>query len=84
LSLSVHPNPFNPSTTITYSVRVAGPASVAVYDALGRLIDTLVDREFRSPSEYSIRYTAPASSGVYFFRIESAGEVRTVKTTLLK
>jgi hypothetical protein len=84
LSLSVHPNPFNPSTTITYSVRVAGPVSVVVYDVLGRLIDTLVDREFRSPSEYSIRYTAPASSGVYFFRIESAGEVRTVKTTLLK
>jgi hypothetical protein len=83
-SLSAHPNPFNPATTIVYSVEEAGPVTVAVYDAAGTLIDTLVDNEHREATEYRIEYRPRGASGVYFVRLESGRQVRNAKLVLLK
>lgn len=44
LTVAAHPNPFNPTTTITFTTPQDGPVSVALYDARGRLVRTLADR----------------------------------------
>ncbi|MCE5270979.1 T9SS type A sorting domain-containing protein [bacterium] len=86
------PNPFNPATTISYTVP-EGQASVRVridiFDSAGHLVRTLVDTE-RAPGTHSVfwdglgREGRPAASGVYFYRL-SAGEINlTRKMVLLK
>jgi hypothetical protein len=83
--MPVWPNPFNPETTIRYSVSQSSHVRVDVYDALGRLIATLVDEE-REPGEYTYRRIAGAagelSSGVYFIRM-SAGSFTGFQKVLL-
>jgi hypothetical protein len=89
LSVSNFPNPFNPRTTVSYTVPSRGHARVAVYDLRGSRVATLFDGE-RGAGAYSIDWNgrtnagAIASSGVYFARIEHHGVVRTKKMVLLK
>ncbi len=63
------PNPFNPTTTIRYSVARAGKVTLVVYDVLGRTVTTLVN-EYKSPGEYWAVFDAKnLSTGVYYYRI---------------
>jgi hypothetical protein len=83
------PNPFNPSTTIRYSVSEAGHVSLKVYDARGALVRTLVDKEMASGNEQVMWDGKDArghqvSTGVYFYRLEASGKVYTRKMMLLK
>jgi hypothetical protein len=85
LSVSNYPNPFNPATTVKYTVPQRGRVRVAIYDARGALVTTLVDKE-RAAAAYSIDWKpgAAVGSGVYFARIEQNGATRTHKLVLLK
>ncbi len=88
LSVSNYPNPFNPRTTVSYTVPSRGRVSVAVYDARGERVATLFDGE-RSPGAFSVDWdgrtdAAGAASGVYFARIEHASGTRSKKMVLLK
>jgi hypothetical protein len=89
LSISAYPNPFNPETTLRYTIPSSGHVTVGVYDLQGRLVATLFDGE-RAAGVYSVKWNgrnndaAIAASGVYFARIESGGAVRTYKLVLLK
>jgi hypothetical protein len=47
-ALAAHPDPFNPSTTLSFAVPSTGRTSLAIYDAQGREVVTLVDKEARS------------------------------------
>jgi hypothetical protein len=78
------PNPFNPATTITYAVPKSGPVTLAVFDAKGRLVDTLVEGATRERGNYRIQYRLSAASGVYFVKIDAGGETATQKIVLLK
>jgi hypothetical protein len=61
-----YPNPFNPSTTIRYRLPKSAYVSLKIYDALGRLVTTLVDG-VQAPMSYRIQWDGSAvSSGVYF------------------
>lgn len=85
LSVSTHPNPFNPSTTVSYTVPSAGRVTVAVHDVHGNRVATLVDADH--PAGAYTRQWNPGgalSSGVYFVRIEHNGAVRMKKMVLLK
>jgi hypothetical protein len=84
LDLQVHPNPFNPATTITYAVPRAGAVTVSVYDVTGRLVDTLVDNAYREAQEYRMTYRPSAATGVYFVRVSAGGEAKTTRIVLLK
>jgi photosystem II stability/assembly factor-like uncharacterized protein len=69
-----HPNPFNPSTTITYDLPTASRVKLTVFDALGQELAVLVDEE-QPAGRFSVDFsTASAkkemSSGVYYYRIE--------------
>ena len=79
-----YPNPFNPATQIEYSVPEASHVRLTVYDMLGREIAVLVDQN-REPGSYQVSFDASAlSSGVYLYRLESAGQTLTRKMTLVK
>ena len=89
LSLSNYPNPFNPRTTVSYTVPSRGHVTVSIFDASGAYVATLFDGE-RDAGAYRINWdgrtenAAVAASGVYFARIEHASGVRTRKMVLLK
>ena len=73
-----HPNPFNPVTTITYTMPRAGHLSVKVFDLRGALVRTLVD-EVRPAGEGQAVWDgrdaqgAQAASGVYFYEARTGG-----------
>jgi hypothetical protein len=85
-----HPNPFNPTTTIDYSIAQAGHVSLKVYNVAGQLVRTLVD-EVQSPETvepviWDGRNEAgqAVSSGVYFYKLTAKGYQQTKKMVLLK
>jgi hypothetical protein len=82
--LAVNPNPFNPSTTVSYTVPSDGPVILAVYDILGRKVATLAEGHHASGT-YSVRWDGRnAASGMYFCRIQTAGREETVKMALVR
>ncbi|MBO6585002.1 MAG: T9SS type A sorting domain-containing protein [Gracilimonas sp.] len=81
---NAYPNPFNPTTTISYSIPEAGDVRLTVYNLVGQKISTLVN-ERQSAGSYQIDFDAgQLSSGIYFYRLEAGGQVRVKKMTLLK
>lgn len=79
------PNPFNASTLISYSVGSPGHVSLIVCNALGQVVDTLVDRVQPSGS-YSVSWepAAGVSSGVYLARLVTPDAMETRKLMLLR
>ena len=83
------PNPFNPSTTIDYSLAKAGHVDLTVYNATGQKIATLVD-DRQSSGHYSITWNgrddrgAEMTSGVYFCRMVAGGATKSIKMILMK
>jgi hypothetical protein len=83
-ALEIYPNPFNPATTITYRVARPGPVTLSIYDVHGRLVETLIDGEHRTPNHYSLSYQANVASGVYFVRLVTPGQEVARKMVVLK
>ena len=78
------PNPFNPTTTIEFSVVNAGYVTLTIYDALGGEIQTLVNQNL-APGRYGTQWNASEiPSGVYFYRLTAGLFVQTKKLVLLK
>ena len=79
-----HPNPFNPVTTISYSLPFSGDVSLIIYNILGEEIAQLVDG-FQQAGEYNITWNATnISSGIYFYRLNSGDFTETKKMILLR
>jgi hypothetical protein len=79
-----HPNPFNPTTVISYALAVAGDVRLVVYDMLGREVAVLVNEE-KEQGRYEVRFDASqVSSGVYFYRLQSGGFVQSRRMAVLK
>lgn len=79
-----YPNPFNPSTTITFSTYVFGQVEVSVYNLLGEKIATL-EQGPMSPGTYSTRWDgAGFPSGVYVCRMKFGNTVVSTKMLLIK
>ncbi|KAB2923717.1 MAG: T9SS type A sorting domain-containing protein [Bacteroidetes bacterium] len=78
------PNPFNPSTTISYALPQDGLTTLKVYDALGREVAELVN-EFKPTGRYTASFDASRlSSGVYVYRLVSDKYSAVKKMLLLK
>jgi len=81
---AVTPNPFNPSTRISYSVATTSHVRLTVYDVSGALVATLLDGP-ATAGDHTITWEASAqSSGIYFVRMETGAVVETRKVVLLK
>jgi len=79
-----YPNPFNPMTSIRYSVPEKATVALRVYDALGRSLETLVSGEVL-PGSYTAQWDARNfPSGIYFIRLEGGNSHQTQKVVLLK
>jgi hypothetical protein len=88
---NAYPNPFNPTTTIRYSIASAGHVSLKIYNAAGQLVRTLVDEDQAPAAEgFSVAWDAKNSrgqnvaSGVYFYRLAAKGYSDTKKIVLLR
>jgi photosystem II stability/assembly factor-like uncharacterized protein len=79
------PNPFNPSTTISYSVSKPSNIQIKVYDILGNEVSTLVN-SYQNPGKYTANFNASGfSSGIYFYTFSSDGQkIDTKKMILIK
>jgi flagellar hook assembly protein FlgD len=83
------PNPFRGITTIRFSMPEAGPATLAIHDVAGRRVRTLLDG---AVGEGDRRFVwdgrddtgRALASGVYFYRLQAAGNSRTGQVQLLK
>ncbi|HNQ42975.1 MAG TPA: choice-of-anchor J domain-containing protein, partial [Candidatus Cloacimonadota bacterium] len=89
LGASNFPNPFNPETTIAYSVPKNGVTSLKVYNTKGQLVRNLVNSDLTA-GMHSVVWNGTdekgkaVPSGVYFYRVENAGKAVTKKMLLSK
>jgi flagellar hook capping protein FlgD len=83
------PNPFNPMTTIQFSVPESGPVRVGIIDVQGRAVATLVNETMR-PGVYRIRWSGKnqnggdVASGVYYAQVQSRGGADAERVVLIK
>ncbi len=79
-----YPNPFNPSTQITYQLAENSNVVLKVYNLLGKEIAVLVDEQ-KEAGIHKVNFDASSlPSGVYLYKIETAGLIKTKKMMLLK
>ena len=79
-----YPNPFNATTTITFTITSPQFAALKVYDLLGREVQTLVN-EYKESGIYKIDFDAAKfTSGIYFYKLQLDKYVETKRMVLLK
>jgi hypothetical protein len=79
-----YPNPFNPTTTIDFSIPEQANVKVIIYDALGNQVDVIADG-VRSAGNYSVTWNAANhASGIYFYKLETNNFVQVRKMVLMK
>jgi hypothetical protein len=86
----VEPNPLNPQGTLKFSVSQAGPVTVRLFDAQGKLVRTIWERRATEPGDQEVAIDGRTSSGqlmstgVYFYRIETKGTSTSGRFAVLK
>ncbi|HXV13949.1 MAG TPA: HYR domain-containing protein [Candidatus Krumholzibacteria bacterium] len=86
---AIHPNPFNPQTTVTFSLVSSGLVRIAIYDVRGKLVRRLADTVMPA-GDHSVAWNGvddggrTASSGVYFVRMIAGSYTETRKIVMLK
>ena len=84
-----YPNPFNPETTISYSVKETGPVTIDVYNVKGQLVKTLV-KGIQEPGNHTIVWNGTdnngraVSSGVYYYKMNAGKYSSTKKMIMMK
>lgn len=83
-SLKNYPNPFNPETNISYTLKASGNVKITVYDRLGREVTVLVDA-VQNEGEHIVTFNASnLPSGVYFYRVKTSDKIEVKKMVLAK
>lgn len=83
------PNPFNPTTVVSYQLPVASHVQLAVYDLLGREVAVLVN-EYQAAGSYNVKFSASGGdgaglpSGVYYYRLTAGQYAESRRMLLLK
>lgn len=84
-----YPNPFNPTTKISYQIPKSENVKLIVYDVMGREVATLID-EFQNSGKYEVSWNAANSeygslaSGVYLARLQAGSFIKVIKLVLMK
>jgi len=84
-----YPNPFNPTTTISFTLAEPGPASLKIYNAKGQLVRQLANSQYTAGQHHLIwdgrdALGRPVSSGLYFYRLQSQDYSQSHKMILMK
>jgi hypothetical protein len=78
------PNPFNPSTKISFQLATNEFVTLRIYDVVGQEVKTLLNSEMQK-GKYDIDFNASKlSSGIYFYRIQAGKFIDTKKLILMK
>ena len=78
------PNPFNPTTTISFEIAEPGNVTIDVYNVAGQKVDTIVNDHMEDGTHSSVWDASGFSAGVYFYTVKSGNLSKTMKMTLLK
>ncbi|MBX7042892.1 MAG: T9SS type A sorting domain-containing protein [Ignavibacteria bacterium] len=79
------PNPFNPSTKITFAIPADARVTLEIYDMSGRLVSRLLNNELKTANYYTVDFNASnLSSGMYFYSLRSGSFSDTKKMLLVK
>ncbi len=80
----MYPNPFNPTTQISYSIENAGQMKLSIYNIAGQEVSVLHDG-YQSSGSYNVQWNATElASGVYYVSMVMNGHVETMKAIILK
>ncbi|MBK7380941.1 MAG: T9SS type A sorting domain-containing protein [Ignavibacteriales bacterium] len=83
-NLEAYPNPFNPTTTISFSLPETGYTSLKVYDILGNEVANLVN-EVKDAGIFEVQFVASGlSTGMYLYKLQSGNYAITKKMILIK
>ena len=79
-----YPNPFNPTTSIRYDIPHETMVKLLIYDALGNIVKTLVNKT-KTAGSYVAHFNAEnIPSGIYFYQLITEGKISTKKLILVK
>ena len=82
--LRTYPNPFNPSTTISFTIPRISMTTIIVYDLAGKMLKTL-SSEYLTPGNYTTNWNAAVyPSGEYLIQMQSGSYMQTEKVVLIK
>jgi hypothetical protein len=84
LPVQEYPNPFSPTTTISYTIPGSCHVTLVIYNVLGQIVDTAVNEDQVAGPHKCEPNMANLPSGVYFYKLEACGETTTKKMVLLK
>jgi hypothetical protein len=81
----VYPNPFNPVTSIQFSIAEETPVSIQIFDMQGRLVDTIISElDFRA-GYHQVQWNAENNStGIYIVKLSAGNHISTRKLMLIK
>mgnify|MGYP003342445414 CR=1 FL=1 len=79
-----YPNPFNPQTTVPFAIDRSAHVHLAVFDILGRQVETLVDSVLPAGAHSVVFDASRVPSGTYLVRMVADGVTATRMVTLLK
>ncbi len=87
--LGNYPNPFNPTTTIEFSIPSSQQISIVIYDILGREIKTLLQEEIKSGNHKIVwdgtnNFGSIVNSGIYIYRLSASNKILSGKMILQK
>ncbi|NQU06491.1 MAG: right-handed parallel beta-helix repeat-containing protein [Calditrichaeota bacterium] len=82
--VSIHPNPFNATTTITYSMPSAGIVELRLFDLSGREVTTFVNERRQSGIHTATLIASDLPSGLYFVRLKASDQMFTQKVMLIR
>lgn len=88
LKLDNHPNPFNPSTTIEFSIQQDSKVELSIYNIKGQKIKTFAENEFTEGSHTIIwngdnETSKPVSTGIYLYKLNINGKTEAVRKCML-
>ncbi len=84
LLFASYPNPFNPATTMIYGLANAARVNLSIYNVAGQRVAVLVEGAQQAGEHKIVWDGARIPSGVYFARLESGNESRSLKLVLVK
>jgi hypothetical protein len=79
-----YPNPFNPTTTLSFAIPVDSEVSLSIYNLQGREVSTLIDGNMEAGYHSAVWNASSHASGMYFVKMHAGNYISTQKLMLVK